>query len=306
MKTKTIIRITAILIAVIGISFAGCKKDKNTDTNSMQQLAKDEVAMQSATDDVLNDANNVLSGGSKKSMETLPCNVTIDSSSIVGDTITYAITFNGLNCSGTHNRVGHATIKRNVNTYWYQAGTKVFVHLDNLIITKISSGKSLTLNGNKTFENVSGHVLAELGGSVTSIVHKVTGSLTATFDDGTTRTWNIARQRTFTGTMGNLIVTVDGFGSADGYNNLVVWGTNRNSELFYTQITQSVVFKQSCGWDPVAGIKIHQIPADDKSATVTFGYDDNNQLVTGGNCPTRFKVDWEKGTNAGTIYLQLP
>lgn len=307
MKAKIIIKLSAILIAVIGIGTAGCKKDSNnTDTSSLQQLSKDEVAMQAATDVVLNDANTILSGGSKKSLETLPCNVTVDSSSIVGDTITYSITFNGLNCSGTHNRVGHVTVKRNVNTPWSQAGTKVFVHLDNLVITKVSSGKSLTLNGNKTWENVSGHVLAELGGSVTSIVHKITGSVQATFDDGTTRTWYIARQRTFTGTIGNMVVTEEGFGSADGYSNLVVWGTNRHGELFYTQITQPVSFRQSCGWDPCSGIKVHQIPSDSKSATITFGYDDNNNLVTGSNCPTRYKVDWQKGTHSGTIYLQLP
>ena len=232
MKTKSIIRLAAVLIAVIGISAAGCKKDKNVDTNSMQQLSKDEVTMQIATDDVLNDANTVLSHGSKKSIEAnYLCNVTWDSSNVVNDTIIYDLTFNGLNCNGTRYRVGHATIKKNILTPWYQAGTTVTINFINLVITKVSNGKTLTLNGTKTYENVSGHLLPELGGSVTSIVHKVTGFLNATFDNGTTRTWYVARQKTFTGTLGNLVVTEDGFGSADGYNNLVVWGTNRNGEL---------------------------------------------------------------------------
>jgi len=305
MKTKILIKLAAILIAVIGISTAGCKKDKNdADTNSMQQLSKDQAAVQSASDDVLNDANNILSNGTSKTVQNFPCNVTIDSSSIVGDTITYALTFNGLNCAGTHNRVGNATIKKNVNTHWSVAGSKVTITLINLKITKISSGKSVILNGTKIFENVSGGLLIDLGGSATSIVHKVTGSLQATFDDNTTRTWYVTRQKTYTGSLGSLIVTVDGFGSADGYSNLETWGTNRDGELFYSQVTQPVVFRQTCDWDPISGIVVLMIPSDDKQATLTFGYDDNNQLVTDGSCPSRYKVDWEKGTQSGTLYIQ--
>lgn len=310
MKTKNVIKLAAILIAVIGISTAGCKKDKNEskdiNTSSLQQLTKDENTIQNASDDVLNDVNSVLSGSSGKSIEGLPCNVTVDSSSVVGDTITYHLTFNGPNCAGTRLRVGEALIKKNVNTHWHQAGATVTVKLINLKITKVSSGKYVILNGTKIFENVSGGFIVNLNGA-NSVVHKITGYINATFDDNTTRTWNIARQRTFTGTFpGQLIETNDGFGSADGYSNLVVWGVNRDGEQFYTQITQSVVHRQTCGWDPVSGIKIYQIPSDSKKATVTFGYDDQNQPIIGTNCPTRYKVDWEYNGNSGTIFLQLP
>jgi len=310
MKTKTIFKLTAILIAVIGINIAGCKKDKtsDTDTNSLQQLSKDEVAVDNATNDVLNDANTVLSGSnSGKSIDMMPCNATIDSvSHSTTDTIVYYMTFNGLSCSGTHTRTGNVIIKKAVGTHWINAGAMVYITYENLNITKVSSGKSLTLNGTKTFENVNGGVLAQLGSSIISVTHKISGSVQATFDDGTTRTWTIARQRVFTGTLGQLLVTESGFGSADGYSDLVVWGTNRKGEAFYTQLTSAVTFKQVCGWDPVSGIKVHQIPGDDKKATITFGYDDNNQLVTGSNCPTRYKLDWVKGQKNGTIYLPLP
>ena len=310
MKTKMIIRQAIIITMVSALSISsGCKKDNNednTDTNSMQQLTKDEVAVDAATGDVLNDANKILSGASSKSLESFPCNVTVDSSSIVGDTITYAVTFNGLNCAGTFIREGNAVIKKNVNTHWKDMGATVKVTYVNLKITKVSSGKYLIFNGTKTFENVSGGLLIQLGSGVTSITHKISGAVQATFEDNTTRTWNIARQRIFTGTAGQYVITENGFGAADGYDNLVVWGTNRHGEIFYSQITQSVEFRQSCGWDPVSGIVIHQIPADNKKATVTYGFDDNNQAVTGTDCPTRYKVDWEKGTHSGTIYLQLP
>ena len=119
MKTKNLIQMAAVLIAVIGLSTAGCKKDKttkddNTNTTSMQQLSKDEQMVESSSDDVLNDANSVLSGSGGKGIEGIPCNVTVDSSTVVGDTITYDITFNGLNCNGNRYRSGHAKVIKNV------------------------------------------------------------------------------------------------------------------------------------------------------------------------------------------------
>ena len=136
-------------------------------------------------------------------------------------------------------------------------------------------------------------------------VHRVSGNIAVTFDNGTTRTWNVARQSTYTGTRGQLVLTIDGFGTSGEYSNLLVWGTNRNNEEFYTRITQAVVFKEVCDGNPVSGIKVHQIPAVNKSATITFGYNSNNEPVTGDECPTHYRVDWVNGTYTGTSFLPL-
>ena len=310
MKTKSIFRFMALLLVVTGLSLSGCKKDKNSNSNvdptSMQQLANDENQVQSASDESINDVNAFLSGGSLKSTESVPCNATVDSTAVVNDTITYYITYNGKNCSGTRTRTGQVEIKKKVGTHWFQAGATVIVKHINFTITKLSNGKSITLNGVKTHENVTGGLLFQLGTGVTSIIHKTWGHETVTFSDNTTKSWNIARQRTFTGTPSDVVITLDGFGTEDNYSNLVVWGTNRQGENFYTQITQSVVLRQACGWDPCAGIKIHQIPADSKSATLTFGFDSNNQPITGTDCPTKYKLDWQKNNHSGTVYLALP
>ncbi len=294
-------------MAIIALEFASCKKDSDPDTNSMQQLAADENKVAAADDEIMKDVNNVLSGSGQKSLNTFPCNITVDSSTIVGDTIIYNITFNGLNCSGRWNRVGQALVRKNINTHWADAGAKVIVQYLNVQFTRVSDNLTLTLNDSKTFTNVSGGKLSDLGSTATSVVHRVSGLLVATFDDNTTRTWNLTRQRTFTGVLGNLWVSVDGFGSADGYDNLVVWGINRHGEQFYTQITQSVIHKESCDFDPCAGVKVHQIPSDDKKATFTGGYDDNDQSVdvNGTVCPTKYRIDWEKNGHSGTIYMFL-
>jgi hypothetical protein len=235
-----------------------------------------------------------------------PCNATIDSTSVQNDTITYYITYDGKNCNGKLDRHGKVEVKRRVGEKWFMPGATVTVTMIDLQITKVASNKSITLNGTKMFQNVTGGRMWELwNGTIASIVHKVSGSIQATFDDNTTRTWNIARQRTFTIVDQKLIMTIDGFGSADNYANLVLWGTNRMGENFYTQITQSIVHKQLCDMDPCSGIKIHQIPAMEKSATITFGYNDNNEPIQGNECPTRFRVDWVKGSHSGTLYLEL-
>jgi len=309
MKTMKVLKLGALLIVVAGLSLTGCKKDKQNnlspDSSNLQQLSKDENTVTAVSDETMNDVNNYLSSGNLKSTESVPCHAWVDSTAVVNDTITFFITYNGLNCNGTRTRTGQVEIKKRVGTHWHEAGATVIVTYINFTITKVSTGKSLKLNGTKTFQNVTGGFLFQLGNGYTSIVHKVWGSMQATFDDNSTRTWNIARQKTFTGTVGQLEMTVDGFGSADSYNNLVIWGTNRQSDQFYTQITQSVVYKEACGWDPVTGIKIHQIPASSKKATITFGYDNNNQMVTNGDCPTKYKLDWEIGTHSGTVYLFL-
>jgi len=265
--------------------------------------------MEIVTNDALKDVENVLSyqGGSLKSTETLPCHATIDSAAVVNDSVTLYITYNGLNCKGTRNITGKIEVKKKVGTHWGQAGATIIMKYVDYAVTKVANGKTMTFNGTKTFENVSGGFIWQLGTTRTSVVDRVSGSMTITFDDGTTRIWNIARQRTFTGIPGgNLLLTNDGFGTSGQYTSLVTWGTNRNGEDFYTQISQSVVSREFCDWNPVSGIKIHQIPAKSKSATITFGFNSNNEPITGDECPARYRIDWQNGSHSGTAYLPLP
>jgi hypothetical protein len=310
MKSAQLLKIFMILTISIGFILAGCQKDNEKDTTkdsaSLQQLSQDDNYVETAGDDAMNDVNAVLSGaGHLKSTEFWPCNATIDSTAIVNDTITFFITYDGPSCNGKLLRTGKVEVKKKVGTHWHDAGATVIVTFINLHITKVSNNKSITLNGTKTFQNVTGGFMWQLGTQISSIVLKAWGNLSVIFDDNTTRTWNVARQRTYTGTIGQLIMTVDGFGNEGSYANLVTWGVNRNGENFYTQINQSVVFKETCTWLPCSGVKIHQIPSAEKMATITYGFNSNNEPIQGDECPTKYKVDWQKGTQSGTVYLWL-
>lgn len=310
MKTTNLFRLTFLILAITGLSLTGCKKDKNsdpsTDSSSLQQLANDEQNVEAVTDETMNDVNNILSGGNLKSTENIPCGATVDSTGVVNDSITIYITYNGLNCNGTRYRTGQVEIRKQVGTHWYQQGATVMVRHINFSITRVSNQKTIVINSVKVHKNVSGGVIWQLGNSISTVVYSTTGHMNVTFDDGNTRIWNVARMKTYTGTPPtNLIMTINGFGSAGGYDNLVVWGVNRQEEEFYTQIIQPVVHRKVCDWDPCIGIKKHFIPSDSKSATLTFGYDNNNQPITGDECPTKYKVDWQKNNHSGTVYLLL-
>ena len=311
MKTKKIFHLAVILVSAIALTFTSCAKEdlSPTDANpeSLSQLSTDENNIESVMNDAISDVSGVMSNnnGNLKSTAWLPCNATVDSLAVVNDTVTMYITYDGLNCNGTRNRTGKIEIKKKVGTKWHQAGATVIYKYINFKVTRVATNSSITLNGTKTLVNVTGGYRWMVGSFIDSYVEKVSGTMQASFDNGASHTWNVARQLTFTGVPDQMILTVDGFGTAGEYNNLVVWGTNREGEQFYTQITQSVVFKEVCDGDPVSGIKIHQIPSDNKSATITFGYDANNQPVTGDTCPTHYRIDWQKNNQSGTMFLPL-
>jgi hypothetical protein len=313
MKAKNFLTFTFFLAAAMIFILTSCAKDKTTtkdttNTESMQQLTTDANNVENTSDQAMDDANVVLSAGVLKSGEIGggPCNVTVTFSPVVNDSITIDIYYHGHDCQERRDRQGHIILKKKYHEPWGTPGATVLATFNDFKVTRLSNGKSLTFNGTKHFQNVSGHYLWELdSNTVTSIEHRVWGSITATFDDGKTRVWNIARQRVFTGHLGQLIMTVTGIGSADGYDNLWAWGTNRNGENFYTQINQAIVHKQVCDFDPCSGVMMHQIPSASKSATATFGYDSNNNPITNGDCPTRYRVDWVSGSHSGTFYLPL-
>lgn len=315
MKTKNLIHLAVILVSAIALTFTSCKKDDLdqgfADPTSLKQLAADENDIESIMNDAEGDITSVMTnmGNGLKAGGWKPCATTIDSSTSTKDSITIYITYNGKDCNNRQYRKGKIEIRMKLGNRWGAVGSAVVFKYSNFEVKRMSKmGKDSTiiiLNGTKTFVNVSGGTRWIVGTLIDSYIERVSGTMQATFENGTTRTWNVARQLTWTGTPGNFNMTIDGFGSAGDYQNLVVWGTNRQGEEFFTQITQSVVCKQACEWNPVSGIKIHQIPSGNKSATVTFGFNSNNEPVTGDNCPTHYRIDWQKDNKTGTSYLPL-
>ena len=309
MKTTRLFATTLMFAIILAVSFTSCRKEKNSDTadpTSLQQLARDEDALEKAQEESMNDVEMVLSQTGLKSTDQLPCNATVDSTQVVNDTITIYITYNGLNCNGTRFRQGKVEIRKHVGTQWYMTGATVMIRHIDFSITRIATNQTIVLNGVKVHKNVTGGVVPQLGHGISTVIHRTRGRMNVTFEDGSVKAWKVARQQTYTGrSPANVVMTVDGFGEEGDYSNLVVWGINRQGELFYTQMIEPVVHRKACDWDPVSGIKKHAIPADSKSATLTFGFNRNNQPINGDECPAKYKLDWHRNNNSGTVYLWL-
>jgi len=308
MKTKTLSNLAVILVSAIALTFTSCAKEDlsmgTVDPLTIEQLSVDENYVENTLKDVEADITNALSVDSDSS-PWLTCNASITSGDVINDTSIIVITYNGLSCNGKISRSGKIEIKMKTGTRWAQAGSTVIYKYIDFTVTRTATGRSVKLNGTKTFVNVNGGNRWKPGTTITSYVERISGTMQASFDNGANRAWSVARLITYTGKAGQYIMTIDGFGSANNYQNLVVWGTNRQGEEFFTQITQSVVCRQTCDWDPVSGIKIHQIPLDNKSATITFGYNTTNEPIVGDECPTRFRVDWQRNNKSGTSFLPL-
>src|SRR5690606_23393363 len=118
---------------------------------------------------------------------------------------------------------------------------------------------SITINGTQTYTNVSGGLLINLP-VLGTITHTITSSnMSVTFDNGSQRTWQVARQRVFTYNNG-VVITVTGTHTDGSVIGIAEWGTNRFGRSFITAITQPLVLKQDCSFRVGSGKVVHTTP----------------------------------------------
>ncbi len=305
-------KIPFILAAILAISvvFVSCKKTStsSTDNTDLTTHADDQNTVSQNMDDVANDANGAIDGsaafqGKPGDVDNLvlPCNATAVLDSANG-LRTITITYNGLNCQLNRIRVGVVVLSMPLTQHWRDAGATLTINVQNLKITRVSDGKYIIINGITTVTNVSGGRLRDLS-ALGTIVHTINSAgITITFEDGTQRSWQIAKKRTFTYSNGVVITTIGTHtdGSTTGISE---WGTNRFGNAFSTAITQPMVIREDCSWRLVSGQVTHtKLVA---TIVVTFGLDSAGNPVT---CPSGtfyFKVVWT-GTNGTVRTFILP
>lgn len=315
MKTNKLIFFATLLLLIAGL-YTACKEDDNTPDENINpesisivtQVEEEQLLSEIfdvSDDDVEGSIINILGGG-QKSVMIPPCNAVIHTQGPVNDTMITTITYDGLSCNGQWSREGKIEVRRAQNTPFIDPGTVIRITYIDYSVTNTLTEKTIVINGTKTLTNVTGGLVRGVGtNGITSVTRRVEGSLQVRFGNETTRSWTIARERKWTGTQGALVLTVKGIGESQNHANLTAWGVNRAGEEFLTSITTPVVYKQTCDWKPVAGVKVHTLPADEKVATVTFGYNNNNESIGVNDCPERFRVDWQKGTLSGTRFIPL-
>lgn len=295
---KTIIKIS-VLVLSLGLLFTACKKKTDTvtpdDSSQQTTTASDQSNASAESDQAVNDANVVLGGSSTNGRldgnAAVIAGATIDTSGYANGM--YVINYNGNNADGTRNRTGSITLHRTV-ARWSVPGSVLTITFNNYKVTRLSTGKSITLNGTKTVTNVSSASYTYWNlpmDGVTSIDHKVRGSLTITFDDGTIRAWSVARHRKVTRTNTfAYTLALSGDTSVSGFSSIESWGVNRKGENFYGSTTSPIVFSTSCYGEPISGVYVHEGIA--RTLTVTFGVNADGTVNTSANCPYGLKLDW--------------
>ncbi len=310
MKT---LKLSILAIVITGLMISGCKKDETdtidpeqqNDTTLMTDLSYDEDLFVRASDDVLEDIGKFLTSEKDREVLDLPCGSTLDSTIYVNDTMYYYLSFNGLNCNQTLYRNGNAIVRTDMSAIWPQASATVHVELINFKVTRLATGRWIILDGFHDYTNVSGGRLIHLGNGLDSIEHHTDGAVNVTFMNNTTKNWQVARAKLFTGTYPELNLETWGYGTEGEYDDLVVWGENRQGNDFYTQITLPIERRSECQWKPSAGIKVHTLPAKSLILTLTFGFDGNNNPIDPGECAEKFKLEWQTPNSGGYIYLWL-
>ena len=298
-----------LLVASIAFSvcFVSCKKiDRDKDNAELATHADDQSRVSSETDAVANDAGTASENfsafsGRPGAANSSTTNIICDASTTLDSTATdriITITYNGTNCYGTRTRTGVVTLSMPLGVHWRDMGAVLTVNAQNLKITRLRDNKSITINGTATITNVSGGRLLDLAG-LSQITHEIASSgVSVTFDDGTTRTWQIAKRRVFTYDNG-IVITTTGIHTDGNTTNISEWGTTRFGTPFVTSITQPMIIRQDCYFRLVSG----QVTHERLAATVlaTFGLDSNGNSTS---CPALgeayyFKIVWT-GTN-GTV-----
>ena len=292
MKKLQLILATVLIVSISGIY--SCKKKDNQETvaddsSAQKEAAQDESMTQNESNQSMDDANNAMSSAGSINGRTVGlfdaiCGGTVDKSDTANKKIT--VTYDGTTLCNGRTRSGSITIQLTNGTHWKDAGAKITVTFNSLKITR-NDGKYIVITGTHIVENVNGGLV----GVNETVVHNISGTITITFEDNTTRSWTVSRKTTIKSTGTGLIkqrsVKIEGTG-ADG---LVLYGTNRKGESFSVKISTPIEANNLCGFNrPTAGVRTYA--SDKRSFTLTFGLDDKGTAVTSG-CATNFRVDWK-------------
>jgi hypothetical protein len=300
----------SIIILSAALIFTACGKKKTDpqpadDTAVQTQNGNDDSNASSESDAALTDANTAISGSMTMNGARVAAypvidgasSITYDSSVATGNTI--VITYDGTTKVNGRTRTGTLTAHMPSGTSWTTAGATLTLTFTNLKATRVSDGKSLTINGTKTVTNVSGGNIKTLAIGSGSLIHKIRSTnMTLTFDDGTVRTWNVARTRTTTrSATSSFSISITGDTTIASHTQVAMWGTTRAGNTFYSMITSPIVWNNTaCSilgnpyFAPVSGTRI--IQGLDHAVTITMGVTTTGAAATAGTCPYGFKIDW--------------
>lgn len=295
---KTIYVLSAFILSA-ALILSGCKKEDNpggSGTDYAAVIAKtathadDHARFTEDMDMVDNEVNAFIGGlpafggfvGGSNTSSVLPCDASASMDTTNGIR-TLTITYNGNVCAPGQRftRTGSVIISAPMRNHFRDSGAVMSVTMNNLQITRLIDTSTITINGSKSITNVTGGSLMNIA-TLGTIIHEIrtgTSGITVTFDDGTSRNWNIARRRTYTFSTG-VVITTTGLHTIGTTAGVSEWGTDRFGNSFQTSIDQPMVIRQDCNFRLVSGQVTNQ--NSNATAVVTFGLDSAGLPTT---CP---------------------
>jgi hypothetical protein len=298
MKTKKIFFTLAAVAAALAVTFTACRKNTDGPGDDLK-LGSDNAKVQTDIDEGGNVVSEAFSYTSQAMRVASPqdladvqagltiCGATIDTSQLTAQKL-ITITFDGdTPCNGKI-RSGIITGKLITGAKWRDVGAQLLVTFTNYKVENISTNLRFTYNGTKTYTNLTGGLIRTL--NISSPVNiKVRGNMVVTFDDGTQRTWWIARRNSFDYNGGNTRLVVDG-DTTIANKTYTIGGVNRLGYDFLLEAPSSLVLLQFCGWDrPVNGVRRHTY--NNREVTLTFGVNAQGSPA-GGSCAYGYKIEW--------------
>ena len=302
----------AVFTLSLPVIFTACKKNSseaNADNNTQVTVQTDDQSrVFEETGAISNDVNLTLEAssstitGREMNTQSLICDATVGVDT-VSNPRKITITYNGANCLGNRSRTGVVVISIAAGVRWKNAGAAISLTYQNLKITRLNDNKSITINGTHTITNVSGGLLVNLA-NLQSITHTIISSnMSVTFDDGTQRTWQVARQHVFTYNNG-IVLSIRGTHTDGVTTGIEEWGTTRFGSIFTSSTREPMVIRQDCSFRLVSGTIKHQTVLG--TTTAVFGL---NASGIATSCPGSgsyyFKADW-LGLNGKTFTIILP
>ena len=294
MQAKT--RLLILSTLSLSLIFTACTKEMLDPIGTAEEMSThsdDQSRFSNEMDAATRDANEAMEYGSFFRTNTPPsaalgCDATMTFDSLA-DARRITITYNSTSCQNGRLRSGKLILSIPQNVRWRDAGAVVTLEFQNMTVKRTSDDKTITFNGTYSITNVTGGLLSELAQRA-NIVHTiVSNNVNILFDDGTQRTWKVARRREFSYDNG-IKVSITGLHTDGTTTNISEWGTNRFGKAFSTSITSPLVVRQDCSFRLVSGAIRHDRLMG--NAIVVFGLDANGEST---NCPTGnyyYKLTW--------------
>jgi len=280
------LRFLPVVALAVFTTFTACKKDSSSqqqeDPNTELTAHTDDEARVSSEMDAANlemtaalEASASISGRLENVLGN-DVTVTFDTSNAVKKV---TITYSGDDTTHSKTRSGSIIISIPAGVHWKDVGATLTVTYNSFKIIRKADNKSITINGTHTLTNVSGGLVRSLPDSQ-PIVHTITSNnMSITFNDGTQRTWQVARKRVYSYS-GGLVISITGTHTEGTQTNIAEWGTDRFGRSFSTAITEPLVIKQDCAFRLTSGQVLHTRTG--VTATVTFGLNAAGNAIS---CP---------------------